>query len=258
MSSDIFAMTVLALLGLAVGSFLNVCIHRLPEHQSVVSPGSRCPGCGYELRWYDNIPMVSYVILAGRCRSCRARISIRYPIIEIVTMAVFLAHYWVIGPDIILVPRLFFASLLIVLFAIDLEHHLLPNAITLPGIAIGLLFSLLLPPGIVSAAIGTLIGGGSLWLIGEAYYRFSGQEGMGGGDVKMLAMIGAFLGWKLALVTLVFSSLAGALIGMLVLAIRKGGLKYALPYGTFLALGALVASLFGDQIVAWYVGLYQI
>jgi len=256
--SDIYAMTMLALLGLAVGSFLNVCIHRLPEHKSVVSPGSRCPGCGYELRWYDNIPLVSYALLGGRCRSCRAPISIRYPIIEVVTMVVFLAHYWVIGPDIVLVPRLLFASILIVLFAIDLEHHLLPNAITLPGIVIGLLFSLLLPPGIVSAALGALIGGGSLWLIGEAYYRFSGQEGMGGGDVKMLAMIGAFLGWKLAIVTLVFSSIAGALIGVLVLAIKKGGLKYALPYGTFLALGALVASLFGDQIVAWYVGLYAI
>ena len=256
--SDIYAMTMLALLGLAVGSFLNVCIHRLPEHKSVVSPGSRCPGCGYELRWYDNIPVVSYALLGGRCRSCRVPISIRYPIVEVVTMVVFLAHYWVIGPDIVLVPRLLFASMLIVLFAIDLEHHLLPNAITLPGIVIGLLFSLLLPPGIVSAALGTLIGGGSLWLIGEAYYRFSGQEGMGGGDVKMLAMIGAFLGWKLAIVTLVFSSVAGALIGVLVLAIRKGGLKYALPYGTFLALGALVASLFGDQIVAWYVGLYAI
>jgi leader peptidase (prepilin peptidase)/N-methyltransferase len=258
MMSDALAMTLLALLGLAVGSFLNVCIHRLPERTSVVSPGSRCPGCGYELRWYDNIPVVSYALLGGRCRSCRSRISIRYPIIEIITMAVFLAHYRVIGPDIILVPRLFFACLLIVLFAIDLEHHLLPNAITLPGIVVGLLFSLLLPPGIISAAIGTLIGGGSLWLIGEAYYRYSGQEGMGGGDVKMLAMIGAFLGWKLAIVTLVFSSIAGALIGMLVLAIRRGGLKYALPYGTFLALGALVASLYGDQIVEWYVGLYRI
>jgi leader peptidase (prepilin peptidase)/N-methyltransferase len=258
MMSDALAMTLLALLGLAVGSFLNVCIHRLPERTSVVSPGSRCPGCGYELRWYDNIPVVSYALLGGRCRSCRSRISIRYPIIEIITMAVFLAHYRVIGADIILVPRLFFACLLIVLFAIDLEHHLLPNAITLPGIVVGLLFSLLLPPGIISAAIGTLIGGGSLWLIGEAYYRYSGQEGMGGGDVKMLAMIGAFLGWKLAIVTLVFSSIAGGLIGMLVLAIRRGGLKHALPYGTFLALGALVASLYGDQIVEWYVGLYRI
>jgi leader peptidase (prepilin peptidase)/N-methyltransferase len=258
MMTDAVAIALLALFGLAVGSFLNVCIHRLPDRKSVVSPGSRCPGCGYELRWLDNIPVVSYLMLGGRCRSCRAPISIRYPIVETVTMVVFVAHYLIIGPDILLVPRLFFACLLIVLFAIDLEHHLLPNAITLPGIVIGLIFSLLLPPGLVSAALGTLIGGGSLWLIGEAYYRFSGQEGMGGGDVKMLAMIGAFLGWKLAIVTLVFSSIAGALIGLLVLAIKKGGLKYALPYGTFLALGALIASLFGDRIVAWYVGLYQI
>lgn len=258
MMSDIFVVTVLALFGLAVGSFLNVCIHRLPEHKSVVTPGSRCPGCGYALRWYDNIPVISYLLLRGRCHSCRAPISIRYPIIEVVTMVVFLAHYLIIGLDILLVPRLLFACMLIVLFAIDLEHHLLPNAITLPGIGIGLAFSLLLPPGIIAAILGTLIGGGSLWAIGEAYYRFSGQEGMGGGDVKMLAMIGAFLGWKLAIVTLVFSSIAGALIGLLVLAMRKGGLKYALPYGTFLALGALIASLFGDHIVAWYVGLYQI
>jgi leader peptidase (prepilin peptidase)/N-methyltransferase len=145
-----------------------------------------------------------------------------------------------------------------VLFAIDLEHHLLPNAITLPGIAVGLAFSLLLPPGLQSALLGVLVGGGVLWLIGEAYFRFAGQEGMGGGDVKMLAMIGAFLGWKLVLVTLVFSSVAGSVIGLLVLATRRGGMKYALPYGTFLALGAIIASLFGERIVAWYVGLYYV
>ena len=173
-------------------------------------------------------------------------------------MAVFVAHGLVFGMDIILVPRLLFACALIVLFAIDLEHHLLPDVITLPGIVVGLAFSLLLPPGIQSAIIGVLVGGGVLWLIGEAYYRYAGEEGMGGGDVKMLAMIGAFLGWKLAVLTLVFSSLAGSLVGLLVIATRRGGMKYALPYGTFLAIGALVASLFGDQIVAWYTGLYQL
>jgi leader peptidase (prepilin peptidase)/N-methyltransferase len=256
MISDAALVTVLALLGGAVGSFLNVCIHRVPLRLSIVSPPSRCPRCGYELRWYDNIPLVSYAILAGRCRGCRAPISLRYPVVELATMAVFVAHYLVFGRDIVLVPRLLFACILIVLFAIDLEHHLLPNAITLPGIVIGLIFSVLLPPGILSAALGVLLGGGVLWAIGEAYYRIAGQEGMGGGDVKMLAMIGAFLGWKLVLVTLVFSSVAGSIIGLLVLAIKRGGLKYALPYGTFLALGAMVASLFGDGIVAWYVGLY--
>jgi leader peptidase (prepilin peptidase) / N-methyltransferase len=156
----------------------------------------------------------------------------------------------------LLFPRLVFACAMVVLFAIDLEHHLLPNVITLPGIAVGLIASAVLPPGIVDAVIGVLIGGGVLWLIGEAYFRYSGHEGMGGGDVKMLAMIGAFLGWKLVLVTLVLSSVVGSVIGLIVIAARKGGMKYALPYGTFLALAALVASLAGEAIVNWYVGLY--
>jgi leader peptidase (prepilin peptidase)/N-methyltransferase len=248
----------LAALGLCVGSFLNVCIHRLPLGQSVVSPGSRCPKCGYALGWVDNIPVLSYVSLGGRCRKCRTPISMRYPIVELLTMGLFVVHYLVMGLDILLVPRLLFACAMLVLFAIDLEHHLLPNAITLPGIVVGLAFSLLLPPGIVDALIGVLVGGGVLWAIGEVYFRMTGQEGMGGGDVKMLAMIGAFLGWKLVLVTLVFSSVAGALIGMLVLATRRGGMKHALPYGTFLALGALIASLYGDRIVTWYAGLYNL
>ena len=252
------AVVAFAWLGLAVGSFLNVCIHRVPLGKSVVSPPSRCPGCGYQLRWYDNIPVVSYVLLLrGRCRSCRAPISIRYPIVELLTMAVFLLHWWVFGWTPLMAVRLLFACGLIVLFAIDLEHHLLPNVITLPGIVVGLLASIVVPPGLWDAVLGTLLGGGVLWLIGEAYYRYSGQEGMGGGDVKMLAMIGAFLGWKLVLVTLVLSSIAGSLIGILVIAIRRGGMKYALPYGTFLALGALVASIVGNEIVSWYVGMYD-
>ena len=256
--SDAFGLFALAVFGLVIGSFLNVCIHRLPKRKSIVSPPSQCPHCGYVLRWYDNIPVVSYVALGGRCRGCKARISPRYPIVELITMLVFVAHGLVFGLDIMLVPRLLFACALIVLFAIDLEHHLLLDVITLPGIVVGLLFSLMLPPGILSAIIGVLVGGGVLWLIGEAYYRYAGEEGMGGGDVKMLAMIGAFLGWKLAVLTLVFSSLAGSVVGLIVIASRRGGMKYALPYGTFLAIGALVASLFGDQIVTWYTGLYQL
>ena len=257
MTEDTLALIGLAIFGLAVGSFLNVCIHRLPRKASIVQPASSCPNCGYVLRWIDNIPVVSYVLLGGRCRQCRTSISIRYPIVELVTMAIFLLHYVVFGADIILVPRLLFASALIVLFAIDLEHHLLPNVITLPGILVGLAFSSMLPPGIVDALIGTVVGGGVLWLIGEAYYRYSGVEGMGGGDVKMLAMIGAFLGWKLVILTLVLSSFTGALVGVVVIAIRRGGMKYALPYGTFLSLAALVSSLAGSRIVDWYVGLYR-
>lgn len=256
MNLDAFQIAILVLVGLAVGSFLNVCVHRLPRGQSLNSPPSRCPHCDYRLRWFDNIPVVSYAMLGGRCRKCGARISIRYPIVEIITMILFVLHGAAFGWSALLVPKLVFACAMIVLFAIDLEHHLLPNAITLPGIVIGLISSAVFPPGIVDALIGVLIGGGVLWLIGEAYFRYSGQEGMGGGDVKMLAMIGAFLGWKLVLVTLVLSSVIGSIIGLLVIAIRKGGLKYALPYGTFLALGALVASLAGEAIVNWYVGLY--
>ncbi|MEO8521118.1 MAG: prepilin peptidase [Acidobacteriota bacterium] len=256
MSVETLHLTILALLGLSVGSFLNVCVHRLPRGESLVRPASRCPHCGYVLRWYDNIPVLSYTLLRGRCRQCRGGIAFRYPALELATLAVFLVHGAVFGWSGLLVVRLLFACALVVLFAIDLEHHLLPDVITLPGIVAGLAASLAFPPGIVSAVIGVLAGGGVLWLIGEAYFRYSGQEGMGGGDVKMLAMIGAFLGWKLVLVTLVLSSVAGSVIGLMVIALKRGGMKYALPYGTFLALGALAASLVGERLVNWYVGFY--
>lgn len=249
-------LAIVAFLGLAIGSFLNVVIHRLPRGQSLVSPGSRCPSCGYALRAADNVPILSYLFLGGRCRRCRTRISLRYPIVELITGALFVLFYFVFGWTPLLAARLVFVSAMIALFAIDLEHHLLPDAITLPGIVVGLVASAFLPPGFVDALIGTLLGGGVLWAIGEAYYRYSGQEGMGGGDVKMLAMIGAFLGWPQVIVTLVFSSIAGSVIGVIVIAIKRGGMKHALPYGTFLAIAAVFASLWGEQLVTWYTGLY--
>jgi leader peptidase (prepilin peptidase)/N-methyltransferase len=257
-SGDPIELTIVALVGLAIGSFLNVVIHRLPRRESLVSPGSRCPSCGYELRALDNLPVLSYVILGGRCRKCRTRISVRYPVVELVTAALFVVHYFVFGWTPLLAVRSVFAAAMVALFVIDLEHRLLPDAITLPGIVAGLLASAFLPPGFLDALIGMLVGGGVLWGIGEAYYRYAGEEGMGGGDVKMLAMVGAFLGWQQVVITLVFSSIAGAVIGLIVLAVKRGGMKYALPYGTFLAIAALVASLCGDQIFAWYLGLYTI
>lgn len=247
-------LAMVAILGLLIGSFLNVVVHRVPRKESLVSPGSRCPKCGGVLRWYDNIPVASYAVLGGRCRRCRAPISIRYPLVELITAILFVAHYVVFGWTPLLAVRLLFGASLVALFAIDLEHHLLPDVITLPGIAVGLAASAFLPPGLTASLIGVLIGGGVLWLIGEAYYRYSGEEGMGGGDVKMLAMIGAFLGWKLVLVTLVLSSVAGSVLGLAIIAVKRGGMKYALPFGTFLALGALAASLIGDRIVSWYAG----
>lgn len=257
MTADSLELAIVAFLGLAIGSFLNVVIHRLPRGESLISPGSRCPSCGYALRAIDNIPVLSYLLLLGRCRTCKAPISPRYPLVELATALLFVLHYFVFGWTPLLAVRLVFAAAMVALFAIDLEHHLLPDAITLPGIAVGLGASLFLPPGLRDALIGMVAGGGVLWGIAEAYYRYSGEEGMGGGDVKMLAMVGAFLGWEQVLVTLVFSSVAGSLIGLVVIAITRGGMKYALPYGTFLALAALFASLAGPDIVAWYVGLYR-
>ena len=250
------ALITFALVGLCIGSFLNVVIHRLPRRTSVVTPPSRCSGCGYELRWYDNVPVLSWALLRGRCRKCGIAISIRYPIVEILTMVLFLLHWWVFGWSVLMAVRVLFACALLALFAIDLEHHLLPDKITLPGIAVGLILSVIVPPGLVDAILGAILGWVVLWGIGEAYFRYSGQEGMGGGDVKMLAMVGAFLGWKLVLVTLVLSSVTGSLIGLLVIGLRRGDMKYALPYGTFLAAAALLASLIGDRLVAWYAGLY--
>jgi leader peptidase (prepilin peptidase)/N-methyltransferase len=264
MTPDFVELSLVGLIGLAIGSFLNVVIHRLPRGGSVISPASQCPHCHYVLRAADNIPVLSYVLLGGKCRKCRAPISPRYPIIELVTGLVFVAHYLVFGWTGLLAIRLVFAAAMIALFAIDLEHHLLPDRITLPGIAAGLAASLFFPPGLRDAVIGVLAGGGVLWLIGEAYFQYSkwrtgeGEEGMGGGDVKMLAMIGAFLGWDLVILTLVLSSIAGAVIGMSVIALKRGGLKYALPYGTFLALAALAASLYGREIIDWYTSLYVV
>jgi leader peptidase (prepilin peptidase)/N-methyltransferase len=251
------ALVVAGLFGAVIGSFLNVCIFRLPRGASVVWPASACPACGRSLAWFDNIPVVSYLALAGRCRSCREPISIRYPIVEALTALMFAGAWWLYGPSLLLAARLIFGCALIVLFAIDLEHHLLPNAITLPGIVIGFVFSLFTEPGWLASLIGILIGGGILYATAEAYYRVRGEEGLGMGDVKMLAMIGAFLGWKLVILTLVLSSLLGSMIGIAVIIARRGGMKYALPYGTFLSLAALVASLYGSRIVDWYVGLYR-
>jgi leader peptidase (prepilin peptidase) / N-methyltransferase len=251
-----FVITALALIGLAIGSFLNVCIYRIPRGESIVFPGSRCTSCGKALAAYHNIPVVSWLVLRGRCAFCRAPISARYPAIEALTGVVFALHGVFFEPGPLLIVRLAFASVLIVLAFIDLDHRILPNRITLPGVAIGLALSVWLPPGWRSALIGVAIGGGVLWAIGEAYFRLRGIEGMGMGDVKMLGMVGAFLGWKAVILTLVLASFSGAFVGLAMLRLRENAMKYALPFGTFLSAGALVASLAGDQIVAWYLSFY--
>jgi leader peptidase (prepilin peptidase)/N-methyltransferase len=239
-----------------VGSFLNVCIYRLPRQQSVVSPASACPHCGRRLSWFDNIPIASYVALRGRCRTCAGPISIRYLIIEGLTALMFLLGWWTYGPGILLVSRLVFGCALIVLFAVDLEHQLLPNLITLPGIVIGFAFALFTEPGWLSSLIGIVVGGGALWAVAEGYYRLRHEDGLGMGDVKMLSMIGAFAGWKLTLLSLMLASVSGSIIGLCMIATRRGGLKYALPFGTFLALGAAAAVTVGPRLLNWYIALW--
>jgi leader peptidase (prepilin peptidase)/N-methyltransferase len=246
----------LALLGLCVGSFLNVCIHRLPLKQSVVHPRSRCPKCGYMLRWYDNLPVLSYAMLRARCRSCGNPISLQYPLIEVITAIVFVAHWYAFGATVLLPVRLLFGCALIVLFMIDLEHQILPDVITLPGIVIGVALSLFLPPGLVDSLLGVVVGGGLLWGIAELWYRLRKVEAMGFGDVKMLAMVGAWLGIKMVMLTFVLSSMMGGLVGVVLIASRRADMATKVPFGTMLAVGALIASLYGGPLLAWYLSRF--
>jgi leader peptidase (prepilin peptidase)/N-methyltransferase len=250
--NDVAFVGLAALVGAVIGSFLNVCIYRLPLGKSIVWPASACESCGRELSWYENLPIVSWVALGAKCRTCKAPLSIRHPVIEAITAVMFGTAAWYYGPTILLASRLVFGCALIVLFAIDLEHHLLPNAITLPGIVVGLVFSVVTEPGWAACLVGALVGGGSLWLIAEGYYRLRHEEGLGMGDVKMLAMIGAFIGWQLTIVTLIMASVAGSVVGLLLIASRKGDMKYALPFGTFLAMGAALAATVGPGLLSWY------
>jgi leader peptidase (prepilin peptidase) / N-methyltransferase len=248
---------VFALAGLMIGSFLNVCIYRLPRRESIVWPASHCTSCNRPLAWFENVPVIGWLALRGRCRTCGSRISAIYPLVELTTGVVFAGGALVYGLSPLLFVRLAFASALIVLFVIDLQHRILPNVITLPGIAAGFAASLFLPPGWLSSLIGIVAGGGILFAIAEAYYRLRGIEGLGMGDVKMLAMIGAVLGWPLMLLTLIFASFAGSLVGVGLMASGRGGMQAALPFGTFLALGALVAAVAGDPILTWYLSFYR-
>ncbi|MBI4888894.1 MAG: prepilin peptidase [Acidobacteria bacterium] len=239
-----------------VGSFLNVCIHRIPRHESLVWPASHCTACDRRLAWFENVPIVSWLALGGRCRTCGAGISAMYPLVEGATAVVFAGGVAVYGLTPLLGVRLAFASALVVLFAIDLRHQILPDVITLPGIVAGFAASWLLPPGWLSSLMGIVAGYVGLLLVAQLYVWVRREEGLGGGDLKMLAMIGAFLGWPLMILTLVLASCAGSIIGVALMASGRGGMKTALPFGTFLAVGALAAAVVGEPILAWYLSLY--
>jgi leader peptidase (prepilin peptidase)/N-methyltransferase len=242
----------LFVLGLAVGSFLNVVIYRLPRGASLAWPASHCTSCDRPLSWYENVPLLGWLALRGRCRTCRARISAQYPLVEAATGVLFLAGYYAFGPTPLLPVRLVFACAMVVLFAIDLEHQILPNEITLPGIAIGFVLSFLLPPGWKSALAGLLVGGLFPFLIAEIYLRVRGREGMGMGDFKMLAMVGAFLGWPLVWIALIVACLLGIVIGGGALLLSKRGMGTRIPFGTFIAVAALVCAYAEAPVIRLY------
>ena len=257
MTPEPVGIVLVGIMGLVAGSFLNVCIYRIPRKLSIASPPSHCGACGRQLAWYENLPLMSYAVLRGKCRSCGASISAMYPLVEVSTAAVFVAGYWWYGATPVLAVRLLFACAMIALFVIDLQHKILPNQITLPGIAVGLVLSGIAGPGWIASLVGIVAGAGSLFAVAEVYYSVRGEEGLGMGDVKMLGMIGAFLGWKMVLLTLVLSSLLGSIVGIVILVLKNESLKYALPFGTFLAIGALVSAVAGDTLLAWYLGFYS-
>lgn len=242
--------------GAVVGSFLNVCICRLPEAESIIWPGSHCPHCKKPIRFYDNIPLISYFLLRGRCRYCRKPISLQYLLIEGITALSSLFLFMKFGPSLSYLFYFAFVAALTVMTVIDLYHQIIPDVISLPGIGVGLLASLLIPPlTFLNSLIGILLGGGSLFLVATLYQWLFKREGMGGGDVKLLAMIGAFLGWKAVLLTILLSSLIGSITGIFIMVVKGKDFKYAIPFGPFLSLGAVISLFYGENIIRWYLYL---
>lgn len=244
------------LLGLAVGSFVNVCIHRLPLRQSLWWPPSRCPFCSTPIAIRDNVPILSYLWLRGRCRSCRVPISARYPLVELANGLVYVALLWRFGTGWETVAYAVLCSALLAVTFIDLDHMIVPDVITLPGIPLGFLCATtVLPVGWVNSGLGILLGGGLLWAMAWVSPYLFGKEGMGGGDIKLLAMIGAFLGWKPTLLTIMIGAMAGSIVGVSLIAFKVLRRDQYLPFGPFLALGAVVALFFHREVLDWYVRL---
>jgi leader peptidase (prepilin peptidase)/N-methyltransferase len=267
--------TAVAVLGAIIGSFLNVVIYRVPREESIAFPASRCPSCDTAIRPYDNIPVISWAVLRGRCRSCRSPISARYPAVELLTAALFALTYLLHSGLTLSLPfDLAFVAAVVALVFIDAEHMLLPNVITYPGTALALVARVVVPNlyGVASlggpetpawllslggAVLGALLGGGFLWLVGWLWERARGVEAMGLGDVKMMFMVGAFLGWPLTLLTIFVGVLSGSIAGVAAMA-RRGerDMQMLLPFGIFLGLGSLVSLLCGTRIIDWYVSSF--
>lgn len=272
-----FIVAAVAVFGALIGSFLNVVIHRVPREESIAFPASHCPSCDAAIRPYDNIPVISWAVLRRRCRSCRAPISARYPAVELLTAVMFALTYWLHSGLTLSLPfDLAFVAAILALIFIDAEHMILPNVITYPGAALALLARIVVPnlygvatlggaqtqlrPWLVSlggAILGAIVGGGFLWLVGWLWERARGVEAMGLGDVKMMFMVGAYLGWPLTLLTLFVGVLSGSIAGVAVMLGRKErDMQMMLPFGIFLGVGSLVSLFFGTSIIDWYVAKF--
>lgn len=245
-------------LGTCIGSFLNVCIYRIPVGESIVSPPSRCPRCGTPIRWYQNIPLLSWLFLAGKCATCRNKISVRYPLVEALTGCLYLAvvYYWGLG----WVTPVFwvFVSLLVVVTFVDLDHQIIPDVISLPGIVLGFICSFMIPwLSWTDSLFGILLGGGSLFLVAAGYEFLTKKEGMGGGDIKLLAMLGAFLGWQAVLPIVFLSSLLGTLVGVPLVLVKGDAGRLKLPFGPFLSAAAVIWLFWGNDLASWYFALWR-
>jgi leader peptidase (prepilin peptidase)/N-methyltransferase len=246
------------ILGSLVGSFLNVCIHRLPREESIVFPSSHCPACQAPIRPWDNIPILSFLLLRGRCRACGQPIAWRYPLVEGLTALLFAATVSRFGVTPLAATLLVFVAALTVITFIDLDHQIIPNIITLPGIPLGILAGLVLgEPPLLDRIIGALAGAGFLYLVlfyGSAFY---GQDAMGEGDLNLIAMVGAFLGWRGVVITILIGCLSGSAIGLALIGLGRLRRREHIPFGPFLALGAIAALFFGDRLVGWYFGFLR-
>ncbi len=243
--------------GACFGSFANVIIYRLPKNLSVVRPGSHCYACGKSVRWYDNIPLISWWVLRGRCRDCQAPFSIRYWLVELITAVLFAGLYYYYGFTWTLLEYLIFAFGLVVCTFIDFDHMILPDEFTLSGILLGLLGAFLNPDRLFLESLwGVLFGGGFLWAIAYIYYAFTKREGMGGGDVKLLAWIGAILGWKAVPFVILLSSIIGTFVGLGFSIGKNTGLKTVIPFGPYLALASIIYIFGGSSLAQWYFNLF--
>ncbi len=249
--------TLAAVLGAMIGSFLNVCIYRIPREISVVTPPSACPHCGTRIAFYDNVPVLGWLWLGGRCRTCRAAISKRYPVVEAVTAMTFVGLVWIYGVTLELIPALVFSAAMIVVTLIDYDERIIPDVITWPGTALGILASLITPVTFIDSLVGAVVGFTMLWAIAWGYRKATGVDGMGGGDVKLAAMLGAFLGWQGLLLTVFLASAAGTVVGAVLMAAKRGGRRTALPFGTFLAPVGVVVYIWGPALISWYAGFLR-